>query len=37
VLLGIYGIIVVAILTSVIVNYYNVITKKDKEDEKYIE
>jgi hypothetical protein len=37
VLLGIYGIIVVAILTSVIVNYYNVITKKDKEDEQYIE
>ena len=32
VVLGIYGIVVVAILTSVIVNYYNTISKKEKDD-----
>ena len=37
VLLGIYGIVVVAILTSVIVNYYGVISKKEKKEDKYIE
>lgn len=37
VFLGIYGIVVVAIITSVIVNFYGAITKKDKEEEKYIE
>ena len=37
VLLGIYGIVVVSILTSVIVNYYGALTKKDKEGDKYIE
>lgn len=37
VFLGIYGIVVVAILTSVIVSYYGTITKKEKDEEKYIE
>ena len=31
VILGIYGIVVVAILTSVIVNYYNEISAKEKD------
>lgn len=30
VILGIYGIVVVAIITSVVVNYYNEVTKKEK-------
>lgn len=37
VILGIYGIIIVAILTSAIVNYYGAVTKKEKEEDKYIE
>lgn len=37
VVLGIYGIIIVAILTSAIVNYYGAVSKKDKEEDKYIE
>ena len=37
VLLGIYGIVVIAILTSAIVNYYGEVTKKEKKDDKYIE
>lgn len=37
VVLGIYGIVVVAILTSVIVSYYGTISKKEAKDDKYIE
>ena len=37
VILGIYGIIIVAILTSAIVNYYGAVTKKEKEEDQYIE
>ena len=37
VVLGIYGIVVVAILTSVIVSYYGTISKKEVKDDKYIE
>lgn len=37
VVLGIYGIVIVAILTSVIVNYYGAITKKEAKEEKYME
>ncbi len=38
VILGIYGIVVVAILTSVIVNFYTEVSAKDKEKSKeYIE
>ncbi len=37
VVLGIYGIVVVAILTSVIVSYYGTISKKEAKEDKYIE
>ena len=37
VVLGIYGIVVVAILTSVIVSYYGIISKKEAKEDKYIE
>ena len=33
VVLGVYGIVVVAILTSVIVNFYNEISAKEKTEE----
>ena len=33
VILGIYGIVVVAILTSVVVNFYNEISNKDRKRE----
>ena len=37
VFLGIYGIVTVAILTSVIVNYYNAVSNEKKKEDKYIE
>lgn len=37
VFLGIYGIVTVAILTSVIVNYYNAVSSEKNKEDKYIE